>query len=294
MPSDHVIQFPADFVWGAATASYQIEGAAHEDGRGESIWDRFCATPGKVRNGDTGAIACDFYHRYPEDVALMRELGIDAFRFSIAWPRILPDGRGRVNHAGLDFYDRLVDELLASGIHPFVTLYHWDLPQALEDRGGWPARETVDAFAEYTEIVAAGSATGSSTGSRSTSRGCPRGRATATGGTRRAGRAGRRAGRRAPSPALPRPRGRDAAPRRSERARSASRSTCIPVYPAQRERRRQRPPRGGWTDSRTAGSSTRSSAASTRPTCSSTSTAALPRSWTATWSRSPRRSTSSA
>ena len=154
MPSDHVIQFPADFVWGAATASFQIEGASHEDGRGESIWDRFCATPGKVRNGDTGEIACDFYHRYPEDVALMRELGIDAFRFSIAWPRILPDGRGRVNHEGLDFYDRLLDELLENDIRPFVTLYHWDLPQALEDLGGWPNRDTVDAFGEYTEIVA--------------------------------------------------------------------------------------------------------------------------------------------
>jgi beta-glucosidase len=154
MPSDHVIQFPADFVWGAATASFQIEGASHEDGRGESIWDRFCATPGKVRSGDTGEIACDFYHRYPEDVALMRELGIDAFRFSIAWPRILPEGRGRVNHEGLDFYDRLLDELLESDIRPFVTLYHWDLPQALEDLGGWPNRDIVDAFGEYTEIVA--------------------------------------------------------------------------------------------------------------------------------------------
>ena len=154
MPTDAVNLFPADFVWGAATASYQIEGAADEDGRGQSIWDRFAATPGKVRNGESGAVACDFYHRYPEDVRLMRELGIDAFRFSIAWPRILPDGRGRVNHAGLDFYDRLVDELLAAGIQPFATLYHWDLPQVLEDRGGWPAREIVDAFAEYAEAVA--------------------------------------------------------------------------------------------------------------------------------------------
>jgi beta-glucosidase len=147
-------QFPTDFLWGAATAAYQIEGAAHEDGRSESIWDRFCATPGKVRNGDTGAIACDFYHRYPEDIALMRELGIDAFRFSIAWPRILPDGRGRVNQAGLDFYDRLVDELLANDIQPFPTLYHWDLPQVLEDAGGWPERATAEAFVEYVEVVA--------------------------------------------------------------------------------------------------------------------------------------------
>jgi beta-glucosidase len=147
--------FPPDFVWGAATAAYQIEGAAHEDGRGESIWDRFCATPGKVRNGDDGAVACDFYHRYRDDIALMRALGLDAFRFSIAWPRILPDGRGRVNEPGLDFYDRLLDALLESGLEPFPTLYHWDLPQALEDEGGWTARSVVEAFAEYADAVAA-------------------------------------------------------------------------------------------------------------------------------------------
>jgi len=147
-------QFAPDFLWGAATASYQIEGAAHEDGRGESVWDRFCATPGKVRNGDTGERACDFYHRYSDDIGLMRELGLDAFRFSIAWPRVLPEGRGRINEAGLDFYDRLVDELLANDIEPFATLFHWDTPQALEDEGGWPARSTAEAFAEYTEAVA--------------------------------------------------------------------------------------------------------------------------------------------
>jgi beta-glucosidase len=145
--------FPRDFVWGAATASYQIEGAANEDGRGESVWDRFCATPGKVRNGDTGAVACDFYHRYRDDVRLMRELGIDAFRFSVAWPRVLPEGRGTVNAKGLDFYDRLVDELLGNGITPFATLFHWDTPQALDDEGGWPARSTVDAFCEYVDVV---------------------------------------------------------------------------------------------------------------------------------------------
>ena len=147
-------QFAPDFLWGAATASYQIEGAAHEDGRGESVWDRFCATPGKVRNGDTGERACDFYHRYRDDIGLMRDLGLDAFRFSIAWPRVLPEGRGRVNEAGLDFYDRLVDELLANDIEPFATLFHWDTPQALEDEGGWPARSTAEAFAEYAEAVA--------------------------------------------------------------------------------------------------------------------------------------------
>jgi beta-glucosidase len=152
MPTDNS-SFPQDFLWGAATASYQVEGAAHEDGRGESVWDRFCATPGKVRNGDSGDRACDFYHRYREDVALMRELGLNAFRFSIAWPRVLPMGRGPVNEAGLDFYDRLVDELLAHDIEPFATLFHWDTPQALEDLGGWPVRGTAEAFVEYTEAV---------------------------------------------------------------------------------------------------------------------------------------------
>ncbi|HET8741627.1 MAG TPA: GH1 family beta-glucosidase [Gaiella sp.] len=152
-PTPRLRRFPPGFVFGAATAAYQTEGAAHEDGRGESIWDRFTALPGRIVNGDTGLVACDSYHRFREDVALMRELGLDAYRFSIAWPRVLPDGRGAVNAAGLDFYDRLVDELLAAGVAPFVTLYHWDLPQALEDRGGWPARETVDAFAEYVEVV---------------------------------------------------------------------------------------------------------------------------------------------
>jgi beta-glucosidase len=151
LPSD---AFPADFVWGAATASFQIEGAANEDGRGESVWDRFCATPGKVRNGDTGAVACDFYHRYRDDIALMRELGLGAFRFSIAWPRVLPEGRGKVNAKGLDFYDRLVDELLGNGITPFATLFHWDTPQRLEDAGGWPVRATVDAYCEYVDAVA--------------------------------------------------------------------------------------------------------------------------------------------
>jgi len=153
MPTENS-QFPDDFIWGAATASYQIEGAVHEDGRGESVWDRFCATPGKVRNGDSGERACDFYHRHRDDVGLMRELGIGAFRFSIAWPRVMPTGRGPINEAGLDFYDRLVDELLEHDIEPFATLFHWDTPQALEDLGGWPARETAEAFAGYAEAVA--------------------------------------------------------------------------------------------------------------------------------------------
>jgi beta-glucosidase len=143
-----------DFIWGAATASYQIEGATTADGRGESIWDRFSHTPGKVHNGDTGDVACDHYNRYREDVALMAELGLDAYRFSVSWPRVIPEGRGKVNDEGLDFYDRLVDELMTRNIAPFVTLYHWDLPQVLEDAGGWPARATATAFAEYASVVA--------------------------------------------------------------------------------------------------------------------------------------------
>lgn len=145
--------FPDGFIWGAATSSYQIEGAVAEDGRGESIWDRFSHTPGYVRNGDTGDVACDHYHRWREDIALMQSLNLNAYRFSIAWPRIIPDGDGAVNRRGLDFYDRLVDGLLEAGIDPYVTLYHWDLPQALEDKGGWRSRDTVEAFARYTEIV---------------------------------------------------------------------------------------------------------------------------------------------
>jgi beta-glucosidase len=145
---------PCRFRLGRCDVSYQIEGAVDEDGRGESIWDRFCAKPGRVANGETGRVACDSYHRHADDVRLMRELGLNGYRFSIAWPRVVPQGRGRPNKAGLDFYERFVDELLASGIEPFVTLYHWDLPQALEDRGGWPSRETVDAFADYVAVVA--------------------------------------------------------------------------------------------------------------------------------------------
>jgi beta-glucosidase len=145
--------FPSDFVFGVSTASYQIEGAVREDGRGESIWDRFSHTPGKTLDGDTGDVACDHYHRFREDVAIMRDLGVDAYRFSIAWPRIVPGGTGTVNQAGLDFYDRLVDELLEAGITPYPTLYHWDLPQRLEDEGGWPRRTTAYAFADYAEVV---------------------------------------------------------------------------------------------------------------------------------------------
>ncbi len=145
--------FPDTFLWGAATASYQIEGAAHEDGRSPSIWDTFCRTPGKVANGDTGDVACDHYHRGPEDVALMGELGLDAYRFSIAWPRILPGGTGEVNAAGIDFYSRLVDSLLEAGIRPVATLYHWDLPQVLGDRGGWLNRDAAGWFTDYAGAV---------------------------------------------------------------------------------------------------------------------------------------------
>ena len=147
-------RFPPGFVWGAATSAYQVEGAVAEDGRGESIWDRFSAVPGNVAGRDTGRIACDTYHRYREDIRLMRELGLTGYRFSVAWPRILPEGTGRPNRAGLDFYARVVDELLESGIEPYVTLYHWDLPQALEETGGWPNRSTVDAYVAYVETVA--------------------------------------------------------------------------------------------------------------------------------------------
>src|SRR5215469_2406538 len=151
--ADLVRRFPRHFLWGAATASYQIEGAVHEDGRGSSIWDDYSATPGKTFQGETGEVAADHYHRLEEDVDLMAELGLSAYRFSIAWPRILPEGRGTVNLAGLNFYDRLVDLLLSKGIEPFVTLYHWDLPSLLQQEGGWQNRATAYAFAEYAEIV---------------------------------------------------------------------------------------------------------------------------------------------
>lgn len=152
MSSDHV-QFPDGFIWGAATASYQIEGAAQEGGRGESIWDRFSHTPGKTANGDTGDVAADHYHRWQGDIGIMRELGLDAYRLSVAWPRVLPNGRGAVNPEGLDFYDRLVDGLLEAGIDPWITLFHWDLPQVLEDQGGWVNRDTINAFADYTDAI---------------------------------------------------------------------------------------------------------------------------------------------
>ncbi len=145
--------FPKDFLWGAATASYQIEGASRQDGRGDCIWTRFSHTPGKVMNGDTGDVATDHYHRYVEDVALMRELGLQAYRFSISWPRVIPNGTGATNPAGLDFYDRLVDELLKANIIPTATLYHWDLPQALQNRGGWLNREILGWFADYTDLM---------------------------------------------------------------------------------------------------------------------------------------------
>jgi len=147
------LTFPPGFVWGAATASYQIEGAWQAGGKGESIWDRFSHTHGKIEDGHTGDAACDHYHLWPRDVALMQDLGLHAYRFSIAWPRILPTGRGAVNAAGLDFYDQLVDGLLAAGIQPYATLYHWDLPQALQDLGGWTNRDVAHWFADYADIV---------------------------------------------------------------------------------------------------------------------------------------------
>jgi len=146
-------RFPADFLWGAATASYQIEGAVREDGRGPSIWDTFAATPGKIQDGNTGDVADDHYHRTAEDIALMQDLGLNAYRFSLAWPRIQPTGAGRFNAKGLDFYSRLIDDLLEAGIAPVVTMYHWDLPQALEDAGGWPVRDTALRFGDYAAKV---------------------------------------------------------------------------------------------------------------------------------------------
>ncbi|MBE0669076.1 MAG: beta-glucosidase [Anaerolineales bacterium] len=148
-----LFQFPKDFIWGAATASYQIEGAWNEDEKGESIWDRFSHTPGKVQDGDTGDVACDHYHRWEDDLEMIKRLGLKAYRFSTAWPRVLPSGSGKVSEAGLDFYSRLVDGLLKLDIEPYVTLYHWDLPQKLQDKGGWPARMVVDAFVEYADVV---------------------------------------------------------------------------------------------------------------------------------------------
>ena len=146
-------KFPTGFLWGSATSSYQIEGATKEDGRGLSIWDTFCEQPGKVRNGDTGDVACDHYHRYEQDLDLLKTLDFQNYRFSVAWPRILPNGSGQVNQKGLDFYKRLVEGLLKRNIRPMVTLYHWDLPQALQDRGGWLNRDTAKYFAEYADVL---------------------------------------------------------------------------------------------------------------------------------------------
>ena len=149
-------KFPKNFLWGVACASYQCEGAWNEDGKAPNIWDDFCHDPAanNIKNRDTGDIACDSYHRYREDVALMKQLNIKAYRFSISWARVIPDGDGEVNEQGLRFYDNLVDELIASGIEPLITLYHWDLPSALQDKGGWLNREIADVFARYARIIA--------------------------------------------------------------------------------------------------------------------------------------------
>jgi beta-glucosidase len=152
-PTGELLRFPAGFLWGAATSAYQIEGAVSEDGRGVSIWDTYAHTPGRVVNGETGDVAADHYHRYLEDVSIMRELGLSAYRCSLSWPRIQPGGRGPANERGLDFYRRVFDALLEAGIEPYPTLFHWDLPQELQDAGGWPVRDTAYRFAEYAGIV---------------------------------------------------------------------------------------------------------------------------------------------
>jgi len=149
-----LLKFPQGFVWGAVTSAYQIEGAWNEDGKGPSIWDGFVHQPGKIERGETADVSVDHYHCFPEDIALMQELGLQAYCFSVSWPRILPEGTGKVNQAGLDFYDRLVDALLKENISPYVMLYHWDLPQALQDKGGWSERFIVDAYSEYARILA--------------------------------------------------------------------------------------------------------------------------------------------
>ena len=147
------LQFPKGFTWGTSTASYQVEGAAYEDGRGLSVWDMFCRKEGAIYNRHNGAIACDQYHRYPEDVALMRELGSKAYRFSLSWSRILPAGAGAVNEQGLDYYDRLIDSLLEAGVQPFITLFHWDFPHALYCQGGWLNADSPRWFADYAALV---------------------------------------------------------------------------------------------------------------------------------------------
>jgi beta-glucosidase len=149
----NLTDFPANFLWGAATSAYQVEGSPLADGAGPNIWHRFSHTPGRILNGDTGDVACDHYRRYPEDIAIMQRLGLNAYRFSLAWSRVLPEGRGRINSKGLDFYQRLVDTLLERGIVPFITLYHWDLPLALEAQGGWLNRDSAFWFAEYAQIL---------------------------------------------------------------------------------------------------------------------------------------------
>jgi beta-glucosidase len=147
------VAFPKGFVWGSATSSYQIEGGANEDGRGESIWDRYGQTRSNIKDGSSGAVACDHYHRWREDVALLSRLRHSGYRFSIAWPRVLPTGRRPLNERGIDFYSRLVDGLLEKGIQPYATLFHWDLPQPLQDEGGWPSRSTAEAFVDYVDVV---------------------------------------------------------------------------------------------------------------------------------------------
>ena len=289
------MRFPAGFVFGAATAAYQIEGAADEDGRGWSIWDTFCRTPGAVTHGDTGDIACDHYHRTESDLDLAAQIGLTGYRFSIAWPRIVPDGTGAVNQKGIDFYRRLADEVRARGMDPVVTLYHWDLPQPLQDAGGWASRDTVERFCEYVRHVTDGLGDAVGTWVTINEPFC-------------AGMIAHLEGRHAPGLTdlgaalaashhllLAHGRAVDIVRAGSPGRASASRN-CCPTSPRPRTPKRTRPPRGAGTATRTAGSSTPCCAAPTRRTCSTGTSARCPwtSSATATWRPSPPRPTSSA
>ena len=290
------MDFPADFLFGVATSAYQIEGAVHADGRGESIWDRFCAQTGAVEDGSSGEPACDHYHRFVEDLDLLAALGVNAYRFSVAWPRILPDGGGAVNQAGLDFYRRLLEGLRDRGIEPLPTLYHWDLPQALEDRGGWLDRDTAARFAEYAAVVADSLGDLVPAWLTQNEPWCAAFLATARARRRRESVTGRRPSARRTICCSPTALPSTPCERMRRRPPSASPSTSTPSRRRAAPRRISRPP-GSRTASRTAGSWIPSSSAGIPPTCGTpsrrTSGPGTTR-YRVTRSRSVDRSTSSA